>query len=114
VVEEGVVQPLPSSINEDLELQVQPKEILVIRSKGDHILEVLVKWRNLPTCENSWESWNKMRESFPELHLEDKVTLRGVGDDMNEGVGGQNRTLHQVYERNKWKPITWEPTSTHT
>jgi len=32
--------------------------------------------------------------------------------DTNEGVKRENRQIHQVYERKRWKPLTWGPTST--
>ncbi|KAL2318016.1 hypothetical protein Fmac_031892 [Flemingia macrophylla] len=43
------------------------------------------KWKNMPTCENSWESLSKMVESFPELHLEDKDRM-SRNEDPNDYV----------------------------
>ncbi|WVZ05140.1 hypothetical protein V8G54_018486 [Vigna mungo] len=107
VADDIVVQQLYPFMTEELELEVQPEKVLPT-------MEVLVKWKSLPACENSWEPLHKMMESFPELHLEDKVNFQGVGVDTNEGEGvqGQRRKIHQVYERKKWKPITWGPTCT--
>jgi len=31
--------------------------------------EVLVKWKNIPECENSWEFMSKMKEAFPDFHI---------------------------------------------
>jgi len=46
-------QPLPPYVDEELELQVHPKEVLAIRGHEEQSLEVLVKLKNLPECENS-------------------------------------------------------------
>ncbi|KAJ1383055.1 Chromo-like domain superfamily [Sesbania bispinosa] len=49
-------QPLPQFLAEDWELKVQPAEALAVRqnSQGEH--EVLIKWKDLPDFENSWET----------------------------------------------------------
>ena len=108
-----VVQPLPEYVIDELELQVQPEKVLAVRGENDQLLEVLLKWKNMPECENSWESVSKMMEAFPELHLEDKVNFKGGEVDTKIEIEGQIRKAQKVYERKKWKPITWGP-HTHT
>ena len=108
-----VFQPLPEYVTEELELQVQPEKVLVVHGENDQLLEVLVKWKNIPECENSWESVSKMMEAFLELHLKDKVNFKGGGVNTNIEIEGQIRKAQKVYERRKWKSITWGP-QTHT
>lgn len=90
------VQPLPAYVNEELELQVELEEVLAIRGDEERSLEALVKWKNLPECENSRESLCKMKESFLDFHLEDKVIFKGEGVDKDESgegnrLGGRER-----------------------
>ena len=72
-------QPLPTCLEENLELHVQPERVLQSRySKKGH-LEVLLKWKNLPNYENTWEDYDVVRLQFPSFYLEDKVgVIRGV------------------------------------
>ena len=71
-------------------------QLLDIRTIGFGATEVLVKWLNLPNCENSWEPLNALKLQFPDSHLEDKVVLlggevvlgtKGLGRSMLEGIG---------------------------
>jgi len=71
------VQPLPQCLTENW-------GILTIRQDEDYKWEVLVKWKDMPTCENSWSYLYKMKESFLEFHLEDKVNFMGGGIDTNQ------------------------------
>jgi len=98
---------LPPYMNEELELQ--ELEVLAMRGDEEQSLEVLVKWKNLPECENSWELLGKMKESFPDFHLEDKVNFKGGSVDKYKVGKRPNMHIHNVYERRKWKPITWGP-----
>ncbi|GJY77977.1 putative mitochondrial protein [Tanacetum coccineum] len=61
---------------EVLEKIGEPAEVLGVRkdSKGNHF--VLVRWKDLPGYEATWEPFETMRQQFPDLHLEDKVVLR--------------------------------------
>ena len=74
-------QPLPPVLSEEMELQVQPAEILQWREDALGKLEVLVQWDQLPACENSWESATQILEVFPQFPLEDKVVLLGGSID---------------------------------
>ena len=67
-------QTLPPMLTEELELAVQPEDILQWRTYVGGNMEVLVKWAHLPSCDNSWERASKV---FPSL--EDKVVLLGGG-----------------------------------
>lgn len=101
VAGEQIGQPLPPCVIEEWELQAQPEDILAVRGQSRKDLELFVKWKGLAECENSWEPFEKMKEEFPELHLEDKVFLKGEGIDENTGEGEPKVT--KVYERGKWK-----------
>ncbi|GKC43869.1 transposon Tf2-12 polyprotein, partial [Tanacetum coccineum] len=60
---------------EVLEKIGEPAEVLGVRkdSKGNHF--VLVRWKDLPGYEATWEPFETMRQQFPDLHLEDKVGI---------------------------------------
>jgi len=70
-----------------------------VRGESKQSLEVLVKWKNIPDCENSWESMTKMIEAFPNLHLKDKVNFKEGGFDTSKELGGHIRKTQKVYER---------------
>ena len=52
---------LPPQLNADLELIVGPKTLLEVRQQqkgGPRDLEVLIKWKNLPCFEATWEDFH--------------------------------------------------------
>ncbi|GJY68144.1 putative mitochondrial protein [Tanacetum coccineum] len=67
---------LPKGLTEYMEVILQPTVVLGVRkdSKGNHF--VLVRWKDLPGYEATWEPFETMRQQFPDLHLEDKVVLQ--------------------------------------
>ena len=74
-------QPLPRGLTEELELVVEPEEIVAARRSRAGTPEILVKWVNLPEHENTWEDLMSFQAQFPKFYLEDKVLLAAVGDD---------------------------------
>ena len=44
-------------------------------------VEVLIKWKGLPTIDVTWEPYEVLQRQFPKFHLEDKVTRWGGGID---------------------------------
>ncbi|WVZ06906.1 hypothetical protein V8G54_020252 [Vigna mungo] len=72
---ESLIHPIfhVSLLKKGLELNVQAAEALAIRQNQQGIREVLIKWHQLPECENSWESLIELQENFPGSHLEDKT-----------------------------------------
>ena len=44
-------------------------------------IEVLIKWKDMPSYENSWEEADSIANQFPSFHLEDKVELLGEGNE---------------------------------
>lgn len=72
------IQPLPSTLTEDLILDVYPKALLDVRTSKADDMEVLIKW-HLPSIENSWKATTAINTEFPVFPLEDKVKLHGWG-----------------------------------
>lgn len=67
---------LPPQLSPDLELLVEPAELLGVRrhcQDAHKSLEVLIKWKDLPLFEATWENYDYLLQQFPEFHLEDKV-----------------------------------------
>jgi len=58
---------------------VQPEKVLAVRRNNEDQLQILIKWRDLPEFENSWELASEIQQVFPSFHLEDKVLLEGEG-----------------------------------
>ena len=57
--------------------------MLVVRypDPSNHVgPEVLIKWKNLPKFEASWEPAELIKSQFPDFHLEDKVSLEPGGN----------------------------------
>ncbi|XP_019459958.1 PREDICTED: DNA gyrase subunit A, chloroplastic/mitochondrial-like [Lupinus angustifolius] len=72
-------QSLPPMLNEEWELVVTPEDVLDSREDKQGNVEVLVKWKDLPTHENSWESAASIQDKFPDFPLEDKLVVeKGV------------------------------------
>ena len=70
-------QPLPTALNENWELQVQPEKVMQSKISEDGRKEILIKWQDLPHHEDNWELVDEMQTVFPQLDLEDKVHLEG-------------------------------------
>lgn len=66
---------------------------------------MLIQWKDLPSCETSWESAARMLEALPTFDLEDNMKLLGPGIDRirpplmkfyqrtNKSVAGNNDPL---------------------
>ena len=75
-------QPLLLQLAADMELQVEPVDVLSIfpaQVRGSAEQEVLIKWKKLPEFEATWELFSVIQEQFPCFHLEDKVQLLAGG-----------------------------------
>ncbi|PWA91318.1 Ty3/gypsy retrotransposon protein [Artemisia annua] len=99
VGDQAVETDFPKELSNDMEMMVQPQEVLGVRegksnSKEDR--EVLIRWKNLPGYESTWEPIQLIRNQFPDFHLEDKVLLWEGGIDMNTG-----QKWGQVFQRRK-------------
>lgn len=62
-------------------VKTQPQEVLDLQYNDQGEAELLVKWKNLPDYEISWELITALQQSLPTFHLEDKVRLGGRSID---------------------------------
>lgn len=65
---------------------MEPETLLEVRRVGieqSGQLEALLKWKNLPEYEATWEDVTAISSRFPESHLEDKVLVWGHGNVIN-------------------------------
>lgn len=67
-------------LTKELELQVQPEEIKELRKDNSGKLQLLVKWKDLPDHENTWEDAETIKTQFPQFHLEGKLLLAEGGN----------------------------------
>ncbi|KAI5390202.1 hypothetical protein KIW84_075494 [Lathyrus oleraceus] len=72
-------QPLPDCMNEDWYLEPVPEKGMDYRRNDQGDWEVLVKWKDLPEFENSWELAERLKEEFPIFFLEVKEVFEGRG-----------------------------------
>ena len=64
---------LPPQLSEDLELVVEPDSLMEVRPHQDGALgklEVLIKWKNMPLFQATWEEYDLLNSQFPAFHLE--------------------------------------------
>ncbi|WOG96248.1 hypothetical protein DCAR_0415582 [Daucus carota subsp. sativus] len=93
---------IPDQLSPELELVVEPEEVLAVRQvhQGNSAhMEVLIKWKGLPTFEATWEDITLTSQRFPSFHLEDKVNLAGRGNVTHPGQG----TNMKVFTRTRLK-----------
>lgn len=92
---------IPEQLNSELELVVEPEQLLGVRRGGSNQtgpLEALLKWKKLPDYEATWEDVEMINERFPDFHLEDKV-LNWEGSNVIHGTVGSGKL--QMYTRRK-------------
>lgn len=84
--EAPVSSNFPSQLTADLELKVEPEDLLAVRTIQEGLetrKHVLIKWKYLPTFEATWEDLDTLGEQFPTFNLEDKVVLWERGNVMD-------------------------------
>ena len=86
--EQEVALVLPEGLTEDMEVLLQPEEVLGVRNSAGN-KEVLIRWKNLPGYEATWELFDHVQEQFPHFHLEDKVVFWEGGTDTTPGRWGK-------------------------
>ncbi|XP_021737484.1 uncharacterized protein LOC110703994 [Chenopodium quinoa] len=67
---------IPPQITPELELVVEPEQVLDSRPKlgRSEGLEVLIKWLGVPEFESTWEDAEAIKSKFPDFNLKDKET----------------------------------------
>ena len=80
----------------DLELIVQPESVLQVRQQPpDHEAEVLIRWKNLPAFEDTWEKFSTILDQFPDFNLEDKVK------SFEGSIDRASHPIHYTYVRRR-------------
>lgn len=83
-----VASTIPPQLTVELELQVEPEDLLGVRRVGaGDKREALIKWKELPQAEATWEDVGLIQERFPLFHLEDKVNLWEGGNVIDPLMG---------------------------
>ncbi|GJV00617.1 ty3-gypsy retrotransposon protein [Tanacetum coccineum] len=94
-------QELPAGLTEDMELILVPDRVEGVRegkSSSKEEREVLIKWKDLPTHEATWELYSTIQKQFPDFHLEDKVAVWEGSIDKT-----RFRETYQRRPRHKWR-----------
>ncbi|KAJ9536303.1 hypothetical protein OSB04_un000512 [Centaurea solstitialis] len=85
---------LPATLTADMEVLLQPERVEGVR-EGTSGREVLIRWKDLPTYEATWERFEDMVQQFPDFHLEDKVNVwEGNGKHLERLVKNKNKKQH--------------------
>ena len=82
---EQAVEELPN-FDEEGNMMLKPKEAIRYRQgrktrNGERTWQVLVRWQGLPAEAATWEEYEELATTFPNLSLEDKGVLEGEGND---------------------------------
>ncbi|XP_076940146.1 uncharacterized protein LOC143609213 [Bidens hawaiensis] len=67
-------------------LVLQPAVILgrcIIQRADQSITQYQVQWEGLSTSDSTWEDRDSLLQTFPDLHLEDKVVVEDGGNVVN-------------------------------
>lgn len=91
---------IPDQLSLDMELICEPEQVLAMLRdflEQQPATEVLIKRKNLPKFEATWEQYQNIITFFLDFHLEDKVLFIGAGIVMNEER--PRPTIQHVYSR---------------
>nr|GEZ00971.1 Ty3/gypsy retrotransposon protein [Tanacetum cinerariifolium] len=94
-------QELPAGLTEDMELILVSDRVEGVRegkSSSKEGRKVLIKWKDLPTYEATWELYSTIQKQFPDFHLEDKVVVWEGSIDKT-----RFKETYQRRPRNKWR-----------
>ena len=72
------ISPLP--VTDSWEFLLEPESVQDVRVttlQGIPEIELLIKWKNRDSEENSWENYDTIAAQFPNFSLEDKAVLQG-------------------------------------
>ncbi|RVW68054.1 hypothetical protein CK203_065036 [Vitis vinifera] len=83
--------PTLPPLTDDGALIIEPAEIIDTRwfqKGGKFFEECLVKWKNLPVEDATWENAVELHDRFPDLNLEDKVPVKVGGSQESNASNG--------------------------
>ncbi|KAD6454163.1 hypothetical protein E3N88_08869 [Mikania micrantha] len=94
-------------VDSSAQLILKPLQILDTRTvrRSDLVIDqVLIQWEGLPKQAATWEDKIQSLRSFPNLHLEDKVKLKGDGNVMKEKILQPNSKEMMSPEEERGQP----------
>ena len=80
-------------------LRLKPERVLKLRTvfvEGGRKQEALVLWAGLPAQDATWEDCSQLRQSFPDLNLEDKFRF---GEGSNDRVAEEREPVRRTSNR---------------
>ena len=87
---------IPPTLTSEFELIVEPDKLLNVRQLlPNHEVEVLLRWKNLPDFEDTWEKFSTILDQFPDFNLEDKVK------SFEGGIVRASHPIHYTYARRR-------------
>jgi hypothetical protein len=69
-----------------------------LHTKAGLVTQVLVQWEGLPAIEATWEDKEELLKAYPDVHLEDKVSLEGLGNDTHVPIATAAKSLNGLKE----------------
>ncbi|KAI0510081.1 hypothetical protein KFK09_010681 [Dendrobium nobile] len=75
------VDTLPPTLSEDGTSLLEPSALKGVRHTEEGGKEVLIEWKDLPTHDATWETYEIIQAQFPAFNLEDKVNLWAGSDN---------------------------------
>ena len=74
----GTLPSKPGQVPSMHEGATIPEPDLMLKSRlYRRQLQVLIKWKNQPAAESSWEDAELFQKLYPKFHLEDELILHG-------------------------------------
>ncbi|OMP03870.1 hypothetical protein COLO4_10142 [Corchorus olitorius] len=87
-IRDGLVMRHVLAINDQPVLE--PEDVLKTRKvqhQGQYFTQLLIKWKQLPTAEATWEWMEDIQTNYPAFNLEGKVESDGEGTVTIQGPG---------------------------
>ncbi|KAH9750407.1 hypothetical protein KPL71_013871 [Citrus sinensis] len=78
-----------------------------ILRQGKETPQILVQWSDSSPENSSWEDFEEFRKLYPALHLEDKVSFQGMGNDTTWPIV-VNQIEHNETAREETQPAEME------
>lgn len=69
-----VLPMLLATLTADMEVLLQPDQVEGLRKEVSG-RDVLIRWKDLPNYEATWELFDDMVKQFPNFHFEDKLAV---------------------------------------